>query len=186
MNSIYEIANKMKSKFPDNKVLIFKKMNISLDPLENVDIIDMPDDCDNSAKMKNFILDYAKKNVVCTFFHLVEANICIDDGIDKFIAEVEHTMDVLDYSIYFSTSTDKCNYVYSKMNPRISIDLDDDDCKKLGLPEKICFTSHSNTVWISYDFSRLPDVPKFDERFSIMMYVIIEYLARRRSSKDES
>lgn len=179
-------ANKIKTKFSNDKVFVFKKEPLDIQCLDGIDAVNMPNSCDNAAKMKNFMIDYIKANSNCRFLHLIESCVCIDDGIEKFIMEVENAMDVLDYSIYFSTSTDRCNYVYSKMNPRITIDLDDDDCRKLNLPEKICFTSHSNTIWVSYDLEKLDDVPKFNEQFSIMMYIIIEYLARRKASKTEN
>ena len=100
---------------------------------------------------------------------------------------VEHTMDVLDYSIYFSTVTDGCNYVYKKFNPRLTITMDDDATKsKLHLPSTISFTSHSNTCWTIYDFNKMPSGPQhYEEKFSIAMYYIIEYLARRRATKKD-
>lgn len=48
----------------------------------------------------------------------------------------------------------------------------------------IYFTSHANTELMAYDFSKVTDdLLKFDERFSIPMYHIIEYMARRRNTK---
>lgn len=69
-------------------------------------------------------------------------------------------MDVLDYSIYFSTTTDRCNYVYKKFNPRLTIAMDDELARsKLGLPSSIAFTSHSNTCWTIYDLNKLQNGP---------------------------
>ena len=92
-------------------------------------------------------------------------------------------MDVLDYNVHFSTVTDSCNYVFKKFNPRLTLDIDDENAKtRLGLPDRISFTSHSNICWTIFNFSKLEDdIPKFDEKFTIAMYVIIEYLARRRA-----
>ena len=92
-------------------------------------------------------------------------------------------MDVLDYSVHFSTVTDPCNYIFKKFNPRLTIDVDDENAKtRLGLPDRISFTSHSNICWTIFDLNKLgDDVPKFDEKFTVAMYVIIEYLARRRA-----
>lgn len=38
-------------------------------------------------------------------------------------------MAALDYSIHFSTVTDPCNYIFKKFNPRLTIDIDDEDAK---------------------------------------------------------
>lgn len=65
-------------------------------------------------------------------------------------------MDVFDYSIHFSTVADPCNYVFSKFNPRLSLDIDDDGIKaRLSLPSTVSFTSHSNTCWLIYNFNKL-------------------------------
>ena len=50
--------------------------------------------------------------------------------------------------------------------------------------DKLIFTSYANTSWIAYDFSKVQDdLLKFNEQFTIPMYYIIEFLARRRNSK---
>jgi len=65
-------------------------------------------------------------------------------------------MDIFDYSIYFSTVTDPCNYIFKKFNPRLTLDIDDDSIRsKLNLPNSVSFTSHSNTCWLIYDFNKL-------------------------------
>lgn len=67
-------------------------------------------------------------------------------------------MDSLDYSIYFSTVTDPCNYLFKKFDPRLTLDIDDASIKeKLSLPDKISFTSHSNLCWTIYDFNKLDE-----------------------------
>ena len=46
------------------------------------------------------------------------------------------------------------------------------------------FTSHSNTAWMCYNFSKVSDdLLKFNESFNIPMFMIIEFLARRRNTK---
>lgn len=101
-----------------------------------------------------------------------------------FICDIEHTMDVLDYHVWFSTVCDNCNYLYAKYNPRLAVVMDKVEYLPLGLGNKLLFTSHSNTQWIVYDFAKVPDdLLKFDEDFTIAMYYIIEYLARRRNTK---
>lgn len=95
-------------------------------------------------------------------------------------------MKALDYSVWLSTVTDPCNFVYSKYNPRIRISCDRDECAKIGLSGDLCFTSHSNTQWMAYDMGALAgsDLLKLDERFAVPMFFIIELLARRKATKN--
>ena len=129
------------------------------------------------------MLDYAKSKGFNGFMHIVEDCIALDRDPMQYIEKIEKTMDVLDYNVHFSTVTDPCNYIFKKFNPRLTIDVDDENAKtRLGLPDRISFTSHSNICWTIFNFNKLgDDIPKFDEKFTIAMYVIIEYLARRRA-----
>ena len=153
----------------------------------NYETIVFPKEIDSIPKRKNFILGYAKSKGFDGFLHIVEDNIVLDRDPTQYIEKIEKTMDVLDYNVHFSTVTDPCNYIFKKFNPRLTLDVDDEDVKtRLGLPDKISFTSHSNICWTIFDLNKVgDDVPKFDEKFTIAMYVIIEYLARRRAQKKE-
>ena len=153
----------------------------------NYETIVFPKEIDSIPKRKNFILGYAKSKGFDGFLHIVEDNIVLDRDPTQYIEKIEKTMDVLDYNVHFSTVTDPCNYIFKKFNPRLTIDVDDENAKtRLGLPDRISFTSHSNICWTIFDLNkRENDVPKFDEKFTIAMYVIIEYLARRRAQKKE-
>ena len=129
------------------------------------------------------MLDHAKSKGFNGFMHIVEDCIALDRDPMQYIEKIEKTMDVLDYNVHFSTVTDPCNYIFKKFNPRLTLDIDDENVKtRLGLPDRISFTSHSNICWTIFNFNKLgDDIPKFDEKFTIAMYVIIEYLARRRT-----
>lgn len=153
--------------------------------IEHADI-QIPFGKDTNAKQKNFILDWTKLGGFKGMLHIIEDNAILFKDPSQYIQCVESTMTALDYSIYFSTVTDPCNYVFKKFCPRLTIDIDDDAIRqKLGLPSKLSFTSHSNTIWTIYDFNRIGGCPqKYNENFSIAMFMIIEYLARRRSLKD--
>ncbi len=145
----------------------------------------IPESCDTLAKARNFINDFFKKEQFGGFLHVVEDAVELAaSGISQFVTSVEKMMDVLDYDVWFNTICDPCNYVYSKFNPRVAIELDREDIKPLGLSSKIMYTSHSNTAWICYNFARVPDdLLKFNESFDIPMFMIIEYLARRRNTR---
>lgn len=102
----------------------------------------------------------------------------------SFLDSIEKMMDILDYDVWLDTICDPCNYVYSKFNPRVSVDIDRDDVKKLDISKKIMFTSHSNTAWMCYNYKKIPDdLLRFNESFNIPMFMIIEFLARRRNTK---
>jgi hypothetical protein len=102
-----------------------------------------------------------------------------------FIADLENMMAALDYTVWFSTATDGCNYVYQKYNPRIRVFCDRPECERLRLRGELDFTSHSNTQWVAYDMSKTAgtDLMRFDDRFTVAMFFIIEFLARRRNTK---
>lgn len=173
----------------DCKLIVFRKNGLA--PLGAKDLteaeFEFPEGVDNDSKMKNFILKKMQSDGFNGFLHIVSQAIVLHKDPNEYLAKLEHTMDVLDYSIYFSTVTDPCNYVFKKFCPRLSIEIDDEHVQqKLALPSKLSFTSHSNLGWIVYDFSKMPDGPMlFNEQFSIAMFEIIEYLARRRATKKE-
>jgi hypothetical protein len=39
--------------------------------------------------------------------------------------KLESTMKALDYDVHLSTVTDRCNYVFNKFCPRLSLDVDE-------------------------------------------------------------
>lgn len=152
----------------------------------NVEIVAIPLECNTISKAKNFIMNSMAAKGGFRFLHLLEDNIEILKDPAPYIAELENAMDSLDYNIHFSTVTDRCNYVFNKFCPRLTIDIDDIDVKeKMRLPTSVSFTSHSNTAWTTYDCSKFENgvPPLFNDKFSIAMFVIIEYLARRRTNK---
>lgn len=146
--------------------------------------IAFPEDADTPPKQKNFIIKWLEERNFKGFLHMVESSVKFNIRSKDYIEKLESTMDVLDYDIHFSTATDRCNYVFNKFCPRLELVVDDEQYHQMHLPSKICFTSHSNVSYVTINFSKLEDgVPKFDERFSIGMFFIIEYLARRKATR---
>ena len=143
----------------------------------------IPSECDTEPKLRNEINRRFANS--CDFLHVISDSVEILKDPSEFISDVENMMEKLDYHVWFSTVTDSCNYVYSKYNPRIRIRLDRPETEKLGMKGELYFTSHSNTQWIIYDNRALSgsDLYRFDERFSVPMFFIIEFLARRRNTK---
>ena len=168
------------------KVMVFAPSSIERhDSANEVKWICFPDNVDTTPKQKNFIIDWCKSEGFNGFLHLTESNIKLNANSNAYMKKLENTMATFDYDVHFSTATDKCNYVFNKFCPRLTIDIDDDNIKqKLNLPDKLHFTSHSNVSYVTYNFKALNDcLPKFDERFTIGMFFIIEFLARRRALK---
>ena len=144
---------------------------------------DIPAECDNEPKIRNWV--NSKYASDCGFLHIIEDSVELLKDPSSFISDLENMMAALDYTVWFSTVTDGCNYVYQKYNPRIRVSCDRPECEKLGIKGELDFTSHSNTKWIAYDMSKTAgtDLMRFDERFTVAMFFIIEFLARRRNTK---
>ena len=175
--------------FNDNVVVFYADGISPFTPDElngnKVEDVAMPQDASTSPKQKNFILRWAKQKSIGGFLHIVEDTVALDKDPSSYIASIQRAMDVLDYDIHFSTVTDPCNYVFKKFCPRLTIRLDDEEVtKKLGLSGELMFTSHSNTFWTIYNMSK--DIQEYDEKFTIAMFYIIEYLARRKATKHPS
>ena len=182
LDAAKELAKKLEETKTFKKVWIFTRdTDVQEDSCTKV----IPDTCDTLSKARNFINAFFKEEEKFGgFLHVVEDLVEVKSDPSKFINQLEKMMDVLDYGVWFNTTCDPCNYVYSKFNPRVSIDLDREDVKVLGLSDKLLFTSHSNTAWICYNFSNISDdLLKFSECFDVPMFMIIEYLARRRNTK---
>ena len=148
-----------------------------------------PSDCNTIAKQHNYIYSFFKNHNVLNFgfLHVIEGNVEIKKDINMFLDDIESMMKMFNLSTWFNTVCDGMNYVYSKYNPRIHINVDDPKYLPLGL-QQISFTSHANTQWVCYDLDRCNDFnAKFDEHFTIPMFIIIEFFARRRSlNKDNN
>jgi hypothetical protein len=144
----------------------------------------IPESCDTASKARNFINESFKVTNFNGYLHVLEDIVELKNDPKNFLTALEKMMSIFDYDVWLDTSCDPCNYIYAKFNPRLSIDLDREDVKNLGLSNKILFTSHSNTAWMCYDFSKVSDdLLKFNENFDIPMFMIIEYLARRRNTR---
>jgi hypothetical protein len=143
-----------------------------------------PAECDNIPKIRNWINDFFKKQNFKGMLHIIEDNTKLLKIPNGFIYDLERMMKTLDYNVWFSTICDRCNYVYNKYNPRLSIALDKPGIEQLELGKQLLFTSHSNTQWIVYNFEKISDdLLKFNEDFTISMFYIIEFLARRRNTR---
>lgn len=177
-----KLAESLRAANAFDKVTIFTRDTSAGSEEFGIKVI--PKSCDTISKARNFINMSFKATKFTGYLHVLEDVVELKNDPKKFLFAIERMMDVLDYDVWLDASCDPCNYVYAKFNPRLSVDLDREELKKLELSEKILFTSHSNTAWMCYDFSKVGnDLLKFDESFDIPMFMIIEFLARRRNTR---
>lgn len=143
----------------------------------------IPSEADTEPKIRNWI--NSRYSGYDGFLHVLTDTVEITKDPSAFVGDLENMMTALDYPVWFNTVCDGCNYVYSKYNPRMRIQCDRPECARLGLTGELDFTSHANTQWICYAAPALasPDATAFDERFTVPMFFIIEFLARRRNTK---
>lgn len=182
-NNLQDIVNKMKDIF-NGKVVLFTTND---KPISSIETIKIPSELDTLSKRRNFVNKYFLEKQFKGFVHIISENTLIDqDKIGIFVKDIENMMSKLKYPVWFSTICDPCNYVYKKYNPRVKLIMDDPVAVEKGLTNLIV-TSHSNLQYVIYDFENIKeDLLKFDESYSIAMYIIIEFLARRRNTKTDN
>lgn len=135
----------------------------------------------SQPKARNYINKFYKDQGFSGFLHVVEASTKLLKSPNEFIDSLEKMMDVLDYDVWFNTECDPCNFVYHKYCPRCYVQVDEQKYEGIGT-KRIVFTSHSNTQWIAYNMAKATESNlKFDEDFTVSMYYIIEFLARRKA-----
>lgn len=177
-----KLARSLKETSLFESVKLFTKSSDA--SFEDLAIEVIPDSCDTLAKARNFVNSFFKDHGFKDFLHVLDDRAVLENDPRAFLEALEKMIDVLDYDVWLNTICDPCNYVYSKFNPRLSIAIDREDVKSLGLSEKIFFTSNSNLAWTCYNFAKVSDdLLKFNEGFNIPMFMIIEFLARRRNTK---
>lgn len=182
-NNLQDIVTKMNDIF-SCKVILFTTND---KPISIIETIKIPSDFDTLSKRRNFVNKYFLEKQFKGFVHIVLENTLINqDKIDIFVKDIENMMSKLKYPVWFSTICDPCNYVYKKYNPRVKLIMDDPVAIENSLTNLVV-TSHSNLQYVIYDFENIKeDLLKFDESYSIAMYIIIEFLARRRNTKTDN
>lgn len=162
-------------------VFVYSKDRFEVGVHGKVENIEIPDDCDTLPKMHNFIVKDQNARGFTGILHVVEDVVEVLWNIDKFFKDISTMMHEIKLDVWLNTVCDGMNYVYSKYNPRMVIEFDDERWQKFGL-DGIVFTSHSNAAWIAYNMANYSDATfLFDEQFSVRMFMIIEFLARRKA-----
>lgn len=154
--------------------------------LPGCEIVQIPVECNSRPKTKNFVVNHFKKSGFKGYLHELEDSIEMLKDPIKFIADIENMMRVFDLHNWCGTVTDCCNYVYSKYNPRLSVKIDKPEYSKLNIDDAV-FCSHANVQWLIYDLENADDDELFfNDKFTIDMFWIIEFLARRRNTHPDS
>lgn len=134
---------------------------------------------------KNFVSKYLLEKQIKGFVHVIEDSVDFTSDIDKqnsFNTAIESMLTTFKINVWFNTVTDPCNYVFEKYNPRFVVKMDDQKyCSKFK--NDIVWTSHSNTAYIIYNMDNITfEEMRFDEKFNIPMFYILEFLARKRNN----
>lgn len=165
-----------------DEVTIFTKAELKDLPPGRISVVQIPADKDTRPKVKNFALKHIKESGFSGKLHMLEDSVEVRADPRQFVADIERMMDVYGLHNWMGTVTDGCNFVYSKYNPRLNIVIDRDEFKQLGVTEAV-FCSHSNVQWMVYDLPAADDNELyFNEQFTVDMFWIIEFLARRRNT----
>lgn len=177
---------KLVESFPSNlDITIFQKHGLNAIATTH-SVVVMPENINTSVKSKNYIIQQYKTENFSGYLHIIEDVIELLKDPTEFISDIENTMNILDIHSYLGTVTDACNRIYSKYNPRLRLINDKPEWQKFNIKEFV-FCSHSNTNWMIFNLEKC-DINEitFNEMFTIDMFWIIEYLARRRNSHPET
>lgn len=181
------LAKNIINSLPTNfDVVIFQKHDLTETYDNHIQLVKMPINIDTTVKSKNYIIQYYKQLNHKGMLHIIEDTVEILKDPTEFINDIERLMILLDINSYLGTVTDACNRIYSKYNPRLRLINDKPEWQKLNFKD-IIFCSHSNVHWMIFNLA-LADEQEltFNEIFSIEMFWIIEYLARRRNTHPNS
>lgn len=163
---------------------------VAREQFQTVKTLVIPEDKKTDPQIRNWLNTKFRLEKFNGFLHVIRDCTEILRDPTEFVHNLEAMMSALDYSAWLNTTCDPCNYVFSKYNPRVSVQLDmpsimaSPTLNEIG--SAIVTTSHSNLQWVCYDFSKVPnELLSFDEQFTVPMYYIIDFLAKRKASKKD-
>ena len=172
----------------ETNIIVFKpednKSNDEAINYLNVKIQYFPlDIIQHDTKLKNFVSKTLVDSNIGGFIHVLEDDIKIVGNTKAFLDEIEKMMSLFKLKSWFNTSCDTVNYIYQKYNPRFYIKIDDEQLMT-KYDKTIAWCSNANTAWICYnmDIATYDDI-KFEDIFTVPVYYIVEFLARRRNIK---
>lgn len=165
----------------DCNVFVYSKDRYESGVHGKVENVEIPAECDTLPKMHNFIVKDQHNRGYAGILHVVEDVVEVTSEVSKFFDDLSKLMHAIKLDVWLNTVCDGMNYVYSKYNPRLVIEFDEERWQKFGL-DGIAFTSHSNAAWIAYNMANYSEAAfLFDEQFTARMFMIIEFLTRRKA-----
>lgn len=163
--------------------------NVKMFSIDGVQVILFPEEVNTEVKSKNYVIDYYKKSGFNGKLHVICHHIEILKDPIQFMNDIENLMDVLDINSWFGTVTDTCNYLYKKYMPRLRVPIDPEmkGWKEKLKVDEVLFCSHSNVQWMIFNIGKGDENElHFNDEFTVPMFWIIEYLARRRNTHPDS
>ena len=148
--------------------------------------IAIPPEASTEPKARNWVNARYEAAGFGGFLHVVKDDVEVYGDPSAFLADVENMIETLDYGAWLNTACDGMNYVYAKYNPTMTVRMDVPGvADRSGLKCDVCVATHSNVQWVCYDYRQVAgtDLLRFDEDFTVPMFFIIEFLARRRATK---
>jgi hypothetical protein len=140
---------------------------------------------DSRSATKNFVSRYLLDAGTTGFAHVIEDAVNFTEVLTKqcvFNNAIESMLTTFNINVWFNTVTDPCNYVFEKYNPRFTVKMDDPKYQS-KFNNDIIWTSHSNTAYVIYNMDNITfEEMRFDEKFNIPMFYILEFLARKRAN----
>ena len=180
-----DISNTIKNIGNEAEIDVFCFKGTEFDHPSNVSTVEIPEELrDRTASIKNFVSKHYIDIGYKGFLHVLEDSLeMLKENPVEFYDAIEEMMTKLGLKSWFNTVTDVCNYTFKIYNPRIKVMIDKEDARKV-YDKSINWTSHANTFYVIYDMSvaEYEDI-RFEDRFTIPMFFIIEFLARRRNTK---
>lgn len=186
------------SKLPENSsVFIFSPLADSTitevttkNITDNITEVIFPEtDVKNLPKCHNFAVNYIKNVLKLSGYLYVFSDIIqITDKtkFEFFLPEIEELMDKFELDTWFNTVTDKANYVFSKYDPRLRVDIDEPALSSI-YDKTILWATCANNNLICFNLDKVSlEQMQFDPEFSIAMFYILEYVARRRHNASDS
>ena len=182
--SVYskKIIDFVKKHSLNGKIVVFSYVG---DEFPDDDVVGVKLEKNNSAAFYNDAIEWLKKNYAGKGVkaHVLQNNIEFLKDPKAFLVEIERMMEMLDYDVWFNTTTDTCNYVFTKYDCRFSVAIN--ECEFQQIYDKtVLWTSHSNPNYAIVDLDKFKSLEDngalFDDRFEIPMFYIIKYLAKRK------
>ena len=186
MNENMDISNNILKHLPsdDKKYVFCPSDHKDFDCDTNTEVIILPEDIlTHNTKLKNYVTKYFFDNGFKGFLHEIEDSVQIMKNPSVFLEKIEEMMSKLNQKSWLNTTCDGCNFIYAKYNPRLILNVDEEDVKDV-YNGQLAWCSNANTAWMcyNYDIADYDDV-KFDETFDFPMFYIIKFLAMRRNMK---